>query len=93
VAVAYTAAVIVGVPYLAPGGWLAMAAIGILPAGLAIGAWRLCPPSYQLWADYHGSTVLLFASNDERIFGHVCRALIRAREHRPPEPPYQDAVA
>lgn len=45
----------------------------------ALTAWRR-PRGYALWAEHNGITLQLYFSDDERIFGHVCRSLIRARE-------------
>ncbi|GIG93180.1 hypothetical protein Pen02_81160 [Plantactinospora endophytica] len=63
---------------------------GIVGAGLggaatfvALGAVlmrRRRPRTYELWGMYRCRTVLLFVTADERRFGQVARALIRARE-------------
>jgi len=45
----------------------------------ALGRW-LRPPAYELWGRYRGSMVLLFSTDQERQFGQVRRALVRARE-------------
>jgi len=42
--------------------------------------WRLRPRSFEIWAEYNGVVVRIYHSADEKTFGHVCRALIRARE-------------
>jgi hypothetical protein len=57
----------------------AVSSIVILAAITAIFAWRR-PRGHALWADHHGIALQLYFSDDERIFGHVCRALRRARE-------------
>lgn len=51
-----------------------------VPVGLAAAGHRWRPPAYELWGRYRGSVVLLFSSDQERQFGQVTRALIRARE-------------
>jgi len=42
--------------------------------------WRFRPRSFEIWAEYNGVVVRIYESADEKTFGHVCRALIRARE-------------
>lgn len=42
--------------------------------------WRLRPRSFEIWAEYNGVVVRIYESADEKTFGHVRRALIRARE-------------
>jgi len=42
--------------------------------------WRLRPRAFEIWAEYDGVVVRIYHSTDEKTFGHVCRALIRARE-------------
>jgi hypothetical protein len=37
---------------------------------------------HELWGEYQGETVLLYACPDEREFGQVTRALLRAHESR-----------
>jgi hypothetical protein len=54
--------------------------IGIVPIGVAAVMARVRPRPYELWARYHDEVVQLFCSTEEKTFGHVCRALIRARE-------------
>lgn len=51
-----------------------------VPMTLAAVGRRLRPPAYELWGRYRGSMILLFSSDQERQFGQVRRALIRARE-------------
>jgi hypothetical protein len=39
---------------------------------------------YELWGDYLGDTVLLYSCADQREFGRITRALLRAHEiHHP----------
>jgi hypothetical protein len=54
----------------------ATAAITALPGALG----RFLRRTYQIWALYHGSQVLLFDTADPEQYGQVARALIRARE-------------
>jgi hypothetical protein len=44
------------------------------------GRWRLGGREQELRASYHGYVVRLFSSRDERLFGQVRRALLRATE-------------
>lgn len=55
-----------------------------VPALAVLYAGRRARRSHELWGEHHGRTVLLFASTDEREFGQVTRALMRAREARLP---------
>lgn len=41
---------------------------------------RLRPRSWELWGDFRGMTVLLFSSDEERQYGQVTRAILRAQE-------------
>ena len=65
---------------LPPLAWPGMIVIGIVPIGVAAVTARVRPRPYELWARYRGEVVQLFCSTEEKTFGHVCRALIRARE-------------
>ncbi|ROT32624.1 hypothetical protein EF879_12830 [Micromonospora sp. HM5-17] len=51
-----------------------------VPVALAVAGHRWRPPAYELWGRYRGSMILLFSTDQERQFGQVTRALIRARE-------------
>jgi hypothetical protein len=42
---------------------------------------RLRHRLFELWAQFDGRTVRLFSCHNEREFGQVCRALVRAREY------------
>jgi Family of unknown function (DUF6232) len=77
-------AVVVGFPFYrdAPAAWLGVAVVALVPIGLAGAASRLYRRPYELWAEYRGATVIVFATVDEKEYGHVTRALIRAREAR-----------
>lgn len=65
---------------LDPAAWPGMIVIGLVPVVVAGVTWRLRPRRYELWALYQGAVVQIFQCADEKTFGHVCRALIRARE-------------
>jgi hypothetical protein len=54
----------------------ATAAVTALPGALG----RFLRRTYQIWALYRGSQVLLFDTADQEQYGQVARALIRARE-------------
>jgi Family of unknown function (DUF6232) len=54
----------------------ATAAVTALPGALR----RFLRRTYQIWALYRGSQVLLFDTADQEQYGQVARALIRARE-------------
>ena len=60
--------------------YLIMAVAVLLPLALAALGNRLRPPNYELWGRYQGLNVLLFSCDQERQFGQVTRALLRARE-------------
>ncbi|GIG93190.1 hypothetical protein Pen02_81260 [Plantactinospora endophytica] len=64
-------------------GGIVGATLGGAATFVALGAvlmHRRRPRTYELWGMYRGQTVLLFVTADERRFGQVTRALIRARE-------------
>lgn len=72
----------------------ALPAIGLLAAATAVlllalvtgvCAWRN-PRGHTLWADHRGLTLQLYYSDDQRVFGHICRTLVRARERAFDEP-------
>src|SRR5262249_31749467 len=65
---------------LQPIAWPGMVAVAMAPVSVAALTWRLRPRPFELWAEYRGEMVRLFSSTEEKTFGHVCRALIRARE-------------
>lgn len=52
------------------------AALTALPGALS----RFLRRTFQIWALYRGSQVLLFDTADQEQYGQVARALIRARE-------------
>lgn len=49
-----------------------------VPMALGALGQRLRPPAYELWGRYRGSMTLLFSSDQERQFGQVRGALLRA---------------
>jgi hypothetical protein len=57
-----------------------LAAAVAVPTLVVLYAGHRARRSHELWGEYHGRTVLLFTSTDEREFGQVTRALLRARE-------------
>lgn len=76
VALGYTG----GLQRLSATAYLTLGAAAFVPVLLAaVGHW-LRPPAYELWGRYHGVMILLFSSDQERQFGQVTRALLRARE-------------
>ena len=87
VALVFASAFLVSLPTLrdTPAAWLTLAAVAAVPLVAAALAVRYQPRTYQIWADYRGDTVLVFSTLDEKTFGHVRRALIRARESSPPD--------
>lgn len=60
--------------------YLLLGLAAFVPMTLAALGRRLRPPAYELWGRYRGSMILLFSTDQERQFGQVRRALIRARE-------------
>lgn len=64
--------------------WVGVAALALLPAGLAAATWRIRQRHFELWADYHGESIQLLITTDERVYGAITRALIRAREAATP---------
>jgi hypothetical protein len=60
--------------------YLLLGAGAFVPIMLVLLGQRLRPQPYELWGDYRGVTVALFSSDDERQYGQVTRALLRAME-------------
>ncbi|GAB2935863.1 hypothetical protein GCM10027280_24750 [Micromonospora polyrhachis] len=60
--------------------YLTLGILTLVPVLLAVAGNRWRPPAYELWGTYRGTTTLLFTSDQEREFGQVTRALVRARE-------------
>lgn len=65
---------------LSPMAFLLLGAAAFVPIALVSFGHRLRPRAYELWGDYRGMTVLLFSSDEEREYGQVTRALLRAQE-------------
>lgn len=88
--VAVTAIVLVGVGlvlgmtteinHLNAQAYLALTAIAFVPFLVATIGHRLRPRAYELWGEFRGLTMLLFSSDEERQYGQVTRALVRAQE-------------
>jgi hypothetical protein len=68
------------VTHLSPAVYLALGGAAFVPITAAALGQRLRPRPYELWGDYRGMTVLLFSSDEERQYGQVTRALLRAQE-------------
>jgi hypothetical protein len=87
IAVVFVSAFAVTFPMLAhsPAAWAGVGFVAVVPAVFAVAGTRFQRRPYQIWADFQGKTVLIFSTPDEKTYGHVCRALIRARESVPPE--------
>lgn len=60
--------------------YLALGAAAFVPVTLAVVGQRLRPPAFELWGQYHGMNILLFSTDEERQYGQVTRALLRAQE-------------
>ncbi|MFG2047998.1 DUF6232 family protein [Micromonospora sp. NPDC048935] len=69
-----------GLQHLTAGAYLILGAVFLLPGALALVGDRWRPPPHELWGWYGGAETLLFSADDERQFGQVTRALLRARE-------------
>ncbi|WBB66788.1 DUF6232 family protein [Micromonospora sp. WMMD812] len=69
-----------GLQRLTAGAYLILGAVLLVPALIAVAGDRWRPPAYELWGLYRGDEVLLFSADEERQFGQVTRALVRARE-------------
>ncbi|WP_178134959.1 DUF6232 family protein [Phytohabitans houttuyneae] len=60
--------------------YLALTAVAFVPFLVATIGHRLRPRAFELWGEFRGMTVLLFSSDEERQYGQVTRALLRAQE-------------
>jgi hypothetical protein len=60
--------------------YLALTAVAFIPFLVATIGHRLRPRAFELWGEFRGMTVLLFSSDEERQYGQVTRALLRAQE-------------
>ena len=63
-----------------PAVFLFLGAAAFVPIALVSFGRRMRPRAYELWGDYRGMTVLLFSSDEQRQYGQVTRALLRAQE-------------
>lgn len=69
-----------GLDELSAGVYLTLIVAAFVPLLLAWLGDRFRPRSFELWGRYRGLMVLLFSSDEERQYGQVSRALLRARE-------------
>jgi hypothetical protein len=60
--------------------YLVLGAAAFVPIALVALGRRLRPRPWELWGDFRGMTVLLFSSDEERQYGQVTRAIMRAQE-------------
>jgi hypothetical protein len=60
--------------------YAALVLAALAPAVVGLNARRRARRSHELWGEYLGETQLLYSSTDERAFGQVTRALLRAHE-------------
>ena len=60
--------------------YLVLCAAAFVPIALVGIGRRLRPRPWELWGDFRGMTVLLFSSDEERQYGQVTRAILRAQE-------------
>jgi hypothetical protein len=65
-----------------PVGWLGAVVFATTPWVVSVSCWRLRRPEQELWATYRHQRVQLFTCRNERVFGQVRRALLRALEER-----------
>ncbi|MFY1655140.1 DUF6232 family protein [Solwaraspora sp. WMMB762] len=79
-AVAVTVGYTRGLDEVSAGAYLAMLAAAFVPVAVAWLGDRLRPRAYELWGRHQGLLLLLFSTDDERQYGQVSRALMRARE-------------
>ncbi|MCW6009009.1 hypothetical protein K1W54_31375 [Micromonospora sp. CPCC 205371] len=66
--------------HLSAQAYLALTAVAFVPFLVATIGHRLRPRAYELWGEFHGLTMLLFTSDQQRQYGQVTRALLRAKE-------------
>ncbi|MBT8228053.1 MAG: hypothetical protein HKP61_19055 [Dactylosporangium sp.] len=60
--------------------WLLAVLLVATPSAVGGACMRIRPRAQELRAVYHNHDVLLYSSDDARVFGQVQRALVRARE-------------
>ncbi|HEX5594900.1 MAG TPA: DUF6232 family protein [Micromonosporaceae bacterium] len=69
-----------GLARLSTSTYLALGTAAFVPVLIALIGQRLRPRAFELWAQYQGRATLVFSSDDERQYGQVSRALLRAQE-------------
>ncbi|MDR7278813.1 DUF6232 family protein [Catenuloplanes atrovinosus] len=69
-----------GLQGLGPATYVVLGAAALVPMLLGVVGNRTRPRVWELWGDYHGMTVRLFVSDNERQYGQISRALVRAQE-------------
>jgi hypothetical protein len=60
--------------------YLMLMLAAVVPITIGLYSRHRARRSHELWGEYLGETRLLYADTDEREFGRVTRALLRARE-------------
>jgi hypothetical protein len=80
VAIGITLGMTTELNHLSAQAYLALTAVAFVPFLVATIGHRLRPRAYELWGEFRGMTVLLFSSDEERQYGQVTRALLRAQE-------------
>lgn len=69
-----------GLDEVSAAGYLALLVAAFIPVALAWVGDRFRPRPYELWGRHEGLLTLLFSTDEERQYGQVSRALMRARE-------------
>jgi hypothetical protein len=69
-----------GLQQIGPVAYLVMGAAALVPTLLGVIGNRTRPRVFELWGDYQGMSVRLFVSDNERQYGQISRALVRAQE-------------
>ena len=80
-AVVVAVVVMVSARFLSLAGWIGAGVILAVPVVVAVAGTVRGRP-YELWAQYQGRTVPLLWDNDAQRYHQICRALVRAQEHR-----------
>jgi hypothetical protein len=74
-------AITAGWQYLDPAIAILTGALLSVATLIAVAAWfERHPPPWELYVNFRGDEIRLFASGDQRVFGQVRRALVRALE-------------
>lgn len=79
-AIAVTIGFTQGLAEVSAAAYFAMLVAAFVPVGLGWLGDKVRPRSYELWGRHEGLLVLLFSTDEERQYGQVSRALMRARE-------------